>query len=420
MQSDSDRANDKAPASRQLPLTGITVLDLGQIYNGPYASFLMAMSGARVIKIEPPGGENMRRRGAVGGGALLPFAILNSNKEFVSINLKSAAGKDAFLQMVEKSDIVVENFAPGVMDRLGVGPERLMEVNPKLVYAAGSGYGWSGPYRDYLAMDLTVQAMSGVMACTGYPDQPPVKSGAALADFFGAVHLYAAAVTALFDAQRSGRGRFVEAAMLESVVPALSSPLSMFHGLGQKNPPRTGNRHNGLAEAPYNVYPASDGWIALFCVTEAHFAGLAAAMDASSLVDDPRFVDLPHRVANMDALDALISDWTRDKTKQELSTLAIRHRVPFAPVRELDEVVSDAHMHERGSLQHVDHPDLGAVVLPTGPLRYGDNPPPELSPSKAIGADNAAVFKDWLGLCDEEIDKLNASLADAVADRPPA
>ena len=191
--------------TRQLPLQGVTVLDLGQIYNGPYASFLMAMSGARVIKIEPPGGENMRRRGAVGAGAMLPFAMLNSNKEFVTINLKSDAGRDLFLQMVRKADIVIENFAPGVMDKLGVGPIRLMRENPRLVYAAGSGYGWSGPYRNFLAMDLTVQAMSGVMACTGFPDRPPVKSGAALCDFFGAVHLYGAAVSALFDAQRTGR-----------------------------------------------------------------------------------------------------------------------------------------------------------------------------------------------------------------------
>ena len=278
-----------SPSPRALPLSGVTVLDLGQIYNGPYASFLMAMSGARVIKIEPPGGENMRRRGAVGGGAMLPFAMLNSNKEFVTLNLKSAAGCELFLKMIRKADILIENFAPGVMDRLGVGPTRLLQENPRLVYAAGSGYGWTGPYRNFLAMDLTVQAMSGVMACTGFKDSPPVKSGAALCDFFGAVHLYGAAVSALFDAYRTGVGRFVEVSMLEAVYPALSSPLSLYQGLGKKNPPRTGNRHNGLAESPYNVYPTSDGWIALFCVTEPHFAGLAQAMERPDLPGDERF-----------------------------------------------------------------------------------------------------------------------------------
>src|SRR5271166_2057311 len=254
-----DSAMQASPA-RNLPLQGVTVLDLGQIYNGPYASFLMATSGARVIKVEPPGGENMRRRAAVGGGAMLPFAMLNSNKEFVTVNLKSDAGRDLLLKMVRKADILIENFAPGVMDKLGVGPSQLLQENPRLIYAAGTGYGWSGPYRNSLAMDLTVQAMSGVMASTGFPDRPPVKSGAALCDFFGAVHLYGAAVSALFDAQRTGVGRFVEVAMLEAVYPTLSSALGLFHSLGNRNPPRTGNRHNGLAESPYNVYAAKDGW----------------------------------------------------------------------------------------------------------------------------------------------------------------
>lgn len=395
--------------ARRLPLAGVTVLDLGQIYNGPYAGFLMAMSGARVIKIEPPQGENMRRRSAVSTGAMLPFAMLNSNKEFVTINLKTEAGREIFIDLVRKADIVLENFAPGVMDKLGVGPDRLLEINPKLVYAAGSGYGWSGPYRNLLAMDLTVQAMSGVMAATGFEDRPPVKSGAALCDFFGAVHLYGAAVSALYDAQRTGKGRFVEVSMLESVYPALSSPLGLYHSLGNTNPPRTGNRHNGLAESPYNVYPALDGWVALFCVSEAHFAGLAAAMGQPDLPADPRFVDLKARVAHMDALDALVGAWTGARTKAELREITERFRVPCAPVREIGEVVNDPHMHERRSLRRVDHPDLGEVVLPTGPFRYDGEPAPELTPSRDIGADTRAVLADLLALDEQHIAQLYAA-----------
>lgn len=394
---------------RPLPLAGVTVLDLGQIYNGPYAAFLMAMGGARVIKVEPPGGENMRRRAAVGGGALLPFAMLNSSKEFVTVNLKSDEGRALFVKMARKADILIENFAPGVMDRLGVGPARLLEENPRLVYAAGSGYGWTGPYRDYLAMDLTVQAMSGVMATTGFADRPPVKAGAALCDFFGAVHLYSAAITALLDARATGQGRFVEVSMLEAVYPSLSSPLGLYHGMGNQNPPRTGNRHGGLAEAPYNVYSTSDGFVALFCVTEAHFAGLAAAMQHPELLQDARFADLKARVANIDALDALISEWTLKHTKAGLIEIATRFRVPCAPVRELDEVVNDPHMHERGTLQRVHHPELGEVVLPSGPLRYGGSEPREVTPSKAVGADNVSVLRDWLGLNEQEIEALVAA-----------
>ncbi|MDF0545102.1 CoA transferase [Sphingobium sp. H39-3-25] len=392
---------------RALPLDGITVLDLGQIYNGPYAAFLFATNGARVIKIEPPGGENMRRRASVSDGAMLPFAMLNSCKEFVTINLKADAGRELFLQMVRKADILIENFAPGVMDRLGVGPARLMEENPRLVYAAGSGYGWSGPYRDYLAMDLTVQAMSGIMASTGYPDRPPVKAGAALCDFFGAAHLYGAAVTAYVDVLRTGRGRFVDVAMMDAVYPTLSSPLGLYHALGNRNPPRTGNRHGGLAEAPYNVYSTSDGYVALFCVSESHWVGLTKAMGRDDLLADPRFADLAARVSNIDALDAVIESWANGLSTDTLQVACAAQRVPCAPVRDLDEVVNDRHMHERGALQHVHHPDLGEIVLPAGTMRFADAPSMPLRPSRAVGADNEAVFRDWLGLAEEDIGRLS-------------
>ena len=396
-------------ASPHLPLAGVTVLDLGQIYNGPYAAFLLARSGARVIKVEAPGGENMRRRSSVGAGAMLPFAMLNSNKEFITVNLKTEAGRELFRDLVRKADILIENFAPGVMDKLGVGAEELLKINPRLVYAAGSGYGATGPYRNFLAMDLTVQAMSGVMASTGFPDRPPVKAGAALCDFFGAVHLYGAAVSALYDAQRTGKGRVVEVAMMEAVFPALSSQLGLYHSLGDKNPPRTGNRHGGMAESPYNVYPASDGWVAMFCVSEAHFHGLATAMGQPDLPKDPRFVSLKTRVAHMDELDALISAWSRTMTKAELQEVTSRLRVPCAPVRELDEVVNDPHMHERGALRHVQHPDLGDIVLTAGPLRYGDAPDLAIEPSRGIGADTETVIKDLLGLSDQEFAALAAA-----------
>lgn len=394
-----------AAASR--PLEGITVVDLGQIYNGPYATLLMAMAGARVVKIEPPGGENMRRRGAV-GGAMVPFAMLNSNKEFVTLNLKSERGRELFLAMAEGADVVLENFAPGVMDRLGLGPERLMALNPRLVYAAGSGYGWSGPYRDYPAMDLTVQAMSGIMATTGYADRPPVKAGPAVCDFFGGIHLYAAVATALFDRERTGRGRFVEVAMLEAVYPALSSPLGLYFGSGGENPPRTGNRHSGLAEAPYNVYPAADGWLALICVSEAHWHSLLEAMGRPDLKQDARFQTLKSRVAHIEIVDETVSAWTRGFAKEELYSLLRRHRVPCAPVRELGEVVEDPHLHERGMLKRVDHPLLGELVLPTSPLRYDGAPAPEIAPSKELGADNSRVYRDWLGLDEAEFAALQA------------
>jgi CoA:oxalate CoA-transferase len=384
------------------PLAGVVVLDLGQIYNGPYCSFLLARAGATVIKIEPPGGENMRRR-AVVGGAILPFAMLNSNKRFVTLNLKTPAGCDLLHELIKKADVLVENFAPGVMDRLGVGPQKLMSLNPRLIYGAGSGYGWSGPYRDYPAMDLTVQAMSGVMSTTGQADGPPTKAGPALCDFFGGVHLFGAIVAALFERERTGQGRFVEVAMLDAVYPALSSSLGLWFGSGGAAPQRTGNRHSGLAEAPYNVYPTKDGWLALICVTDQHWENLTTAMERPDLKEDARLVTLKGRVANMDEVDELVSSWTRRFGKEELFALLMRHRVPCAPVREIGEVTSDAHMHQRGTLQTVEHPDLGAIPLYAGPMRFEGSEPIEITPSKALGADTDDVLTAVLGKTRAEI-----------------
>ena len=170
------------PSAPLLPLSGITVLDLSHIYAGPYATFMMAMAGARVIKIEPLEGENLRSRGDM-GGADLPFAMLNSNKQSVTLNLKTEQGKTLFREMVARADVVVENFAPDVMERLGLGAAALQKINPRLIYGSSSGYGKTGPYRDYPAMDLVMQAMSGVVDSTGYADLPPVKAGAAVCDF---------------------------------------------------------------------------------------------------------------------------------------------------------------------------------------------------------------------------------------------
>jgi len=395
--------------TRNLPLDGVTVIDFGQIYNGHYAGFLMAMAGAKVIKVEPKHGENMRRRGAV-GGAMVPFAMLNSNKEFVTLNLKSPDGIALARQLIAKADVVIENFAPGVMDRLGLGPDALMKLNPRLIYAAGTGYGWSGPYRDYPAMDLTVQAMSGIMAITGYPDRPPVKAGPAVADFFGGVHLYGAVTTALFDRERSGQGRFVEVSMLDSVYASLSSALGLHFG-GSSVPTRTGNRHSGMAEAPYNVYPAKDGYIALICVSEKHWESLLKVLGREDLKADPRLDTLKARVENIDFVDETISTFTKQYTRAELDKNLKAHRVPCAEVRDLDEVVHDPHLHARGMLREVKHPILGDLVLPASPMRYDGEAIEELKPSKELGADNASIYRDWLGLDEAEYCRLHESEA---------
>ena len=387
------------------PLEGVTVIDLGQIYNGPYCTFLMAMAGANIIKIEAKGGENLRRRGVVGGAAL-PFAMLNSNKSFATLNLKKPRGVELLKQMVRKGDILVENFAPGAMERLGVGYETLRQINARLIYGAGSGYGRSGPNRNYPAMDLTVQAMAGIMSVTGFPDRPPVKAGPALCDFSGGVHLYGAIMTALYEREKTGVGRLVEVSMQEAVYASLASNLGLHYSAGNSVPARTGNRHGGLAEAPYNVYPTSDGFIAIICVSETHWKSLLALMQRNDLLTDPRYADLKGRVAHMDEIDELVSGFTSLHPKQELFDLLMKNRVPCSPVRDLDEVVNDKHMHARRALEWVEHPMYGRVCLPNSPMRYDGVEPLAIKPSGELGCDNRAVYGEWLGLGEAELKQL--------------
>lgn len=195
--------------------------------------------------------------------------------------------------------------------------------------------------------------------------------------------------------------------MLEAIYPALSSTLGLWYGSKGEALERTGNRHGGLAEAPYNVYPTADGWVAIICVTDQHWRNLIGAMEHPDLADDARFGTLKERVANMDAVDELVSSWTRGFEKEALFKLLMTHRVPCAPVRELGEVVADPHLRARGAIQEIDHPLLGPVPLITGALRYGEDPPP-IEPSKELGADNARVYGEWLGLGAEGVETLRA------------
>ena len=401
-------ARDRGAASkRQYPLSGITVIDLSHVYNGPYATFLMAMAGADVIKVEPPGGEHLRSRGDMGGAAL-PFAMLNSNKKTVTLNLKSEKGRDLLRQMAARADILVENFAPGVTDRLGIGPADLHKINPRLIYGSSSGYGKTGPYRDYPAMDLVMQAMSGVINSTGFPDQPPVKSGAAMCDFSAGIHLYAAIMTALYERERTGEGRVVEVSMQDATYASLASNYGMVHARGSEAPARTGNRHGGLGISPYNAYPTTDGYVVLNAPGDHHFRSILDVMGRSDLKQDPRFLSRSTRVANFADVDELIESWTRTLTRNEVARRMLAANVPCAPVRDLTEVMHDENMHARGSLQWIDHPDLGRVVLPHSPLVFEGIERRPIEPSLPLGASNEAVFGDWLGHSEDELTKYRA------------
>ncbi|MBV9858658.1 MAG: CoA transferase [Alphaproteobacteria bacterium] len=401
----SASAEPQAEGKSRTPLAGVVVLDFGQIFQGPYATFLLAKGGADVIKIEPPHGEPLRRRAAPGKSATLPVAMLNANKRAITLNLKHPRGRELLFEMARRADVLLENFSPGTMDELGVGWSVLHRVNPRLIYATGTGFGISGPDRDNLAMDLTIQAASGIMSVTGAPDGPPMKAGPTLVDYMGGIHLYAGIVTALYERDRSGEGRLVEVAMQEAVYPTLAASFEYYHRTGRP-PPRTGNRQAGLSTAPYNVYPTRDGHIAIHIVTEGHWQKLTTAMGREELRDDPRFKTNADRIAHMDEIDEIVAAWTRTLGKMEVFARGKALRIPCAPVRTAPEVMNDPHMHERGMLERVEHPELGPVTLPNSPLRLHGLGKPATRPSPKVGEHNAEIYGGLLGLPAPELAEL--------------
>lgn len=385
--------------NRALPLDGITVLDLGQIYQGPYAGFLLSMAGARVIKIEQTRGEPLRAR-----GDSLPYAALNSSKEAVTLDLKSSEGREMFLGLAASADVVLVNYAPGVPEKLGIDAESLWKVNPQLVFAHASGFGLSGPDSAQTAMDITVQAHMGPMSVTGHPDQPPVKAGVAFVDFLGGAHLYGAIVSALFDAQRTGKGRLVETSMAEATYHTLCSNMLSWHQTGAS--PRTGNKHAAMGVAPYDVYQCSDGHVALISVTNRHWRSVLEVIGREDLLTDPRFRHNTDRAAHMGAVDELVEEWTRQRSREEVASLLGAAGVPIAVVRNVEEVVKDQHLIERQFLQWVSHPTLGEIPLPHSPLRFHGSTLRELDLFHAIGEDNESVYGEFLDLTAAEIEAL--------------
>ena len=395
-------------ASDKGSLAGITVLDLGQIYNGPYATFLMAMAGARVIKVESLMGETLRGRGEASAAAY-PFMLLNQNKESLSIDLKTDQGKDIFRQLVTKADVVLENFSPDTMTKLGLSATSLLELNPALIYAAGSGYGRSGPHRDFQAMDLTVQAMSGVMSTTGYDGTPPLKAGVPLCDFFGGVHLYGAIVTALFERTTTGKGAIIDMAMQDTVLPNLASVLGAYYYFDQQVPARTGNQHSALTMSPYNVYEATDGHVSIICIRDGHWRGLLRAIGRAELLEDASLAKMSQRSERIADVDAIVSEFTQAHTRQEILDALQGEGVPTAMVRDVKEVLADEHMHERGTLRDIEHPVLGNVTLMNSAINVATGSRIEPKLPAQLGEQNDLVLSELLGMDDSTIQQLRST-----------
>lgn len=386
------------------PLVGIKVIDLTQIYQGPYASFLFAMAGADVIKVEPVNGE--RLRGAGGAKTPLSFAMLNSNKKSITLNLQDEEGKELLRELVKDADVLLENYAPGVMERLGVGWEALKEINPRLIYGSGTGYGLSGPDRDLLAMDHTIQAASGVMSATGDAEAPPSRSGGAPCDIMGGIHMYAGVLAALQGRAASGQGTRVEVSMLESMFFTLCSELSIHHETGELPPRNSARSPSNLC--PYGRYPCKDGWIVIICVAEAHWHSVLKVVGRADQADNHDFRNSRARKKREHLVDAMINAWSVERTRDEAYKELRENRVPVAPIRTIDEVRDDPHLHERGMLRYRTHDLLGEIVLPASPIRFSDYDltEPEFFPE--IGAHNDEIY-GGLNLSPEDLQRLRSS-----------
>jgi crotonobetainyl-CoA:carnitine CoA-transferase CaiB-like acyl-CoA transferase len=391
------------------PLAGLTVLDFGQVYNGPYCGFLLAQAGARVIKVESPTGESLRGRSGTAKPGF-PFRMFNSAKECITANIKHPDGRQLIKDLVPQVDVVLENFSPGTLADNGLGSDVLCELNPRLIYAAGTGYGGSGPYRDYLGMDITLQAMSGVMSVTGDADSPPTKAGAAFCDILGGAHLYAGIVSALYQREQTGKGAVIDISMQDCVFPTLATQLGTYFQLGHQ-PARTGNRHSGMALAPYNVYRAKDGHVAMICFRGEHWLRLCDAMERPELKTDERFARTKDRARNMDEVDALVEAWTRTLTKAEIFAIAQSAGMICAPVQTLEDVVNDPQLLARGTLAWAEDKWGDQSLKFHTPIRFKGMQTPGVPDMPSLGAHSESVLLEFLGMDADEVARLRNAQA---------
>lgn len=372
------------------PLAGLRVIDLGQVYLGPYCGLMFALMGAEVIKVEPPGGDSIR---GIAGGRENPAAMmLNSSKQSVTLDLGSKDGRTALLALADTADVLIENFRPGTMEKLGLGWEILCARNPRLVMGSGKGYAADSVYRDAPAMDFPIQALTGLMSVTGFPEGPPVKCGAAITDFLGGIHLFGGIMAALHARGATGRGDFVQIAMQDVAHHALASNIASFllasHGFAD----RAGNSQAVLKVAPYDLFPAQDGQVAIMCLNDRHWQQLIRAMGRPELAEDPDLAEGPARCAQRARVDGWVTAWTSSQTRAEIFAALSSAHVPGAPVRTLAEVVSDEDMRARGMIHDLPHPDLGTVPVPGLPMRFVAHPQVAPIPAPAAGADTARIL----------------------------
>ena len=379
-----------------MALENLTILDLTRVLAGPFCTMMLADMGANVIKIEiPAGGDDtrtyppFREHNLEGERESLYFANINRNKKGITLDLKAPEGKALFKELVKKADIVVENYRPGVMDKLGLGYDVLQELNPRLIYAAVSGFGCYGPYHLRPGYDILSQAMGGMMAITGPK---------------GGLHVTIGILAAVNARAITGKGQRVDVGLMDSVIAATENTALKYLESG-KIPERMGNRY--AAVSPYDAFRCKDGVVIIAAGNQHLYEKLCTeVLHRPDMITDPRFVDMPGRLANQDAIQEVIEDVLKDYTMQEATELVLSKGIPAGPILDVSQILADPHVKAREMFVEMDHPTLGRITINGCAIKLMDTKPSVRTPAPALGQDNRAVYQGLLGLTDAQFDAL--------------
>jgi CoA:oxalate CoA-transferase len=388
------------------PLAGIRVLDLTQVLFGPFATMLLSDMGAEVIKIERPEvGDIARGNGPVVRGLSTYFLSLNRGKKSVTLNLETEQGVEAFLKLTKSADVLVENFRPGTMEKLGLSYEKVREHNPKIIYVSGSGFGQYGPYANKPAFDIVIQAMGGIMSITGEEGGPPVRPGVSYGDITAGLFLCTATLAALQERHKSGEGQFIDIGMMDCQVTVQENAFVRYLNTGEV-PHALGTRHPVMT--PFQAFQTRDGYIAvalrggfkdqwpLFC----------AAIDRVDIIDDPRFTDGWLRTQNYEALKPILTDAIKNRTTQEWIEEFEQAGIPCGPVNTIDQVAADPQIAARDMIIDVQHPEAGAFKVVNTPFKFSRTPCTVEKASPELGEHTQEIMIQLLGMTGEEISTL--------------
>ena len=386
------------------PLKGIRVLDLTRILAGPYATMILRDLGAEVIKIEQPGtGDEARDFGPFKNDFSLYFMSVNRGKKSVTLNLKSRRGKELFLQLVKGSDILVENFRPGTMEKLGLDYESLKEHHPSLLYAACSGFGQTGPYAMRGAYDMIIQGMGGIISITGEPERPPVRVGTSIGDITSALFTAIGILSALRHRDQTGEGQLIDVGMLDCQVAILENAMVRYFSTGDIPRP-LGRRHPAIT--PFEVFESADGYVVIAIGNNDLWRKFCEHVGHPELIDDERFYTNALRTENHESLFPILAEIMCRRTTDAWVEALEEIGVPCGPVNTVDKVVNDPQVLARDMIAEVEHDTTGTVQVPGIPIKLSETPGQIDAPAPNLGEHTSEVLTGLLGLETEEVNQL--------------